>query len=320
MRQTADLLERHADTMEGYAPARPEVGVLFSPDSYRLCWSQEGHATRAMNALLGYTRALVRKSIPFLVVEADHLDALDGLKILFLPHLLVTDAALEAALARFVERGGTLVCESECGAFESNGLYRYSEDRFTTRLTGLAEVGRRSLPGEMIRVTGDGFSGEMALTQWVTPWARGEGAVWCDHSDGALIQQVPVGRGRVVLCGTYLGEAYRTRFTEGFENFADHLARQSGCMPDIEVLSPVPDAARFVYVKHGAAKGQPVIFVFAPVGVDTVRLRFRRGFVAGSRLHDLITDTPVPLTDKRVADVSLGPWRLAVLASPGPPV
>jgi len=314
MRQTADVLDRHAATLADYAPAKPEVGVLFSPDSYRLCWSQEGHASRSVNAMLGYTRALVRKSIPFLVVEDHHLDVLDDLKVLFLPRILVTDAPLEEALTRFVERGGTLVCESETGAFGSNGLYRYPVDRFTAQLTGLAEVGRRSLPSDRVRVALEGFSEEMALTQWVTPWERGAAPAWCDHADGALIQRVPVGHGQVVLCGAYLGEAYRTDFTTGFEAFVDLLARQGGWTPGIEVVAPLPDAERFVYVKHGQAGGRPVIFVFAPDGVDSVRLRLREGLVGSGSLHDLITGTRAPIVDGTVCDIPLGPWRLAVLA------
>ena len=65
----------------------PQVGVLFSPQTYYLHWAQEGSAQRVSSALQGYARALVRSSIPYLVVEEEHLDVLDGLKVLFLPHV-----------------------------------------------------------------------------------------------------------------------------------------------------------------------------------------------------------------------------------------
>lgn len=270
---------------------------------------------RSVNAMLGYTRALVRKSIPFLVVESNHLDALDGLKVLFMPRTLVTDERLEAALARFVERGGTLVCESESGAFSPEGLYRYPEDRFTAKLTGLPEIGRRALPGDRIRAAVDGMELEMALTQWVTPWRHGDGEVCCEHPDGALIQRVSVGKGHVILCGAYLGEAYRADFTPGFEAFVEHLARKAGWVPDVEVISPAPDADHFVYVKHGQAAGGPVVFVFAPEGVDTVTLRFSEGCLDPADLHDLVTDTAVSPEPEHTCDVTIGPWRLAVLTT-----
>ncbi|HUX02593.1 MAG TPA: beta-galactosidase trimerization domain-containing protein, partial [Phycisphaerae bacterium] len=93
-------------------PARPEVGVLFSPQTYYHNWAIEGNADRARKALEGYARALVRSSIPYALVEECHLEALEGMKILFLPRTLVVDDETAEAFERFVRAGGTLVTES----------------------------------------------------------------------------------------------------------------------------------------------------------------------------------------------------------------
>ena len=100
------MIERNRPLIESYQPVKPEVGVLFSPQTYYLNWAQEWSAKRVSSALQGYARALVRRSIPYLVVEEEHLEVLDGLKVLFMPHVVVTSQATERALEDFVRRGG----------------------------------------------------------------------------------------------------------------------------------------------------------------------------------------------------------------------
>ncbi len=115
MRKTHAVLDKNRSLIENYQVDEGEVGVLFSPQSYYLHWSQEETADRIMNAMQGYLRALVRNSIPYQVVEEEHLEVLKKIKVLFLPRTVATTDKLEKALTAFVQQGGTLVCESECG-------------------------------------------------------------------------------------------------------------------------------------------------------------------------------------------------------------
>ncbi len=319
MRVTGGLLAEHRELMAGYKPAAPRVGVLFSPQSHYLDWAQEGSARRTVNALKGYCRGLVRRSVPYLVVEEEHLEVLDGLKVLFTPRTVVTGPAAEERLERFVREGGTLVCESECGAFNHEGLYRYPADRFTARLAGAAELGRRDLSADSIGAEVEGRGLSLPAAQWLTPWPQGTGRSWAVSADGALIAEVPVEEGRLVLVGSYLGDAYYERRAADFELFLETVCRRAGWEPEIEVLRPEPTADSFVYVKSGESGGRRVVFVFLPKGCDEATLRFRPGFLEGNGLRDLISGGEAALeasgggTECRVRPAK---WGLAVLAEP----
>jgi beta-galactosidase len=289
MRKTGALLREHADLLEGYRPAQSQVGVLFSPQTYYLNWAQEMNASHSMQALLGYTRSLVKRSIPYQVVEEEHLDALEGLRVLFMPRTWVVDAAMEATLTRWVQQGGMLVCESECGAFDSRGFYRYPADRFTARLSGSCEVGRRTLEADTIAVTLQDEMLNLGVTQWITPWQRGVGQPWAEAKDGHLVVEVPVGKGRLILCGAYLGDAYLKSWNRDFERFVELIARRAGWQPDIEVLAPMPREKSFVYVKGGTSQGKNIAFVFFPEDCQGTIVGFRPGYWVGKSARDLVT-------------------------------
>ena len=320
------MIEQHRSLIEAYQPVQPEVGVLFSPQTYYLNWAQEWSAKRVAGALQGYARALVRRSIPYLVVEEEHLEVLDGLKVLFMPHVVVTSEAVERALAAFVRRGGTLVCESECGAFSPAGIYRYPEERFTARLAGVHEIGRRNLTGEMLSVQAGGEPLTMGMAQWTTPWQTGSGQVWATTRDGALVNEVKVGQGRLILIGSYLGEAYFEDWTPGFERFLETITFSSGCLPEIQVLSHQAGVSAqpqggsrdaFLYIKHGTALGKRLVFVFFPAGSDSATLRFPSGFFAGGKAEDLLSGRTIELQENvNGQEVVLAPvhWRIVVLA------
>ena len=316
MKETGKIIEKHSDLLAGYKPAKPEVGVMFSPQSYYLNWAQEGNANRTMNGLLGYCRGLARQSIPYLVVEEEHLDSLTGLKTLFLPRTIVTDKSVEDALSGFVKNGGTLVCESECGAFSPEGLYRYPEDRFTTRLTGISEVGRRHLKTDSIRAIVNGQELNLNVSQWLTPWQRTKGKVLAENKDGALMIDVPVGKGRVILCGSYFGDAYLKKWTADFEKFINLTIRSAGWKPKVEVVSPKPDSSSFVYVKWGESSGKKLVFVFFPPSQDVVHLRFQREFFASKRVKDIISNREVSIVDsdnEQECKLTAPEWRFSVL-------
>lgn len=313
MRKTGALLAQHADLLTAYEPVTPEIGVLFSPRAYYLHYAQEGHATRAMDALTGYARGLVRSGIPYLVAEEEHLDLVHDLKVLFLPRCIVTSEAVEDALTTFVEEGGTLVCESECGAFNPQGLYRYPEDRFLERLCGVHEIGRRRPTGDTITMETGGNSFEIAANQWLTPYAAAKGEVWARHPDGPLAMRMPVGKGHVIVCGAYLGDAYRQRFNSGFEEFLEHIAREAGWQPDVEVISPARTQDSFVYIKHGSSNGKPVVFVFFPDNAREAALRFESGFWGSETITDLISGETITCSASGECTLTPGEWRLRVL-------
>ncbi len=317
MKVTGKLIEDYSDLITKYRPTKPEIGVMFSPQSYYLAWAQEGSAERIMRGLLGYCRGLARQSIPYLVVEEEHLSALSGLKALFLPRTVVTSEAVEEALAGFVKKGGTLVCESECGAFSPEGFYRYPEDRFTARLSGVSEVGRRHIKSDHITAMVDGRELNLGVAQWLTPWKKSKGTILAENEDGALITDVPVGKGRMVLCGTYLGDPYLGSWSTDFERFMESTVRKAGWKPEAEVASPKPDKDSFVYVKWGESAGKKMVFVFFPPKQDSVRLEFKPGFFTSEKATDIISKRKITIQASETGQecrFNAPDWRFSVLA------
>ena len=320
MRVTGKVVEQHRSLLDAYQPAPATVGVLFSPQTYYLQFSQTGNGGPAAAAFHGYCRALVRKSIPFVAVEEEHLEVLEHLRVLFLPRTLVFSPAVEKALTRFLERGGTVVCESESGAFNPQGLYSYSVDRLLARLTGVREVGRRQLESTTLTADLDGLPCEMGLAQWITPLETGHGTVHASHRDGALLLSCPAGKGQVVYCGGYLGEAYRQQQTTGFEDFVAWVVRKAGVTNDIEIFLPHPDPTAFLYTKHGVSQNRRVVFVFFQEKHNEAYLRFRPGFFRKPVLTDLISGTEYALTPGPDGATELRmtcpAWRFAALVEP----
>jgi beta-galactosidase len=314
LRKTGQLLRRHAGLLASYRPDQPAVGVFFSPRSYYLYWSQEATAKRPAGALGAYARALTRRSIPYTVVEENHLSALDPIKILFLPRVAVTDAATEKRLEAFVRGGGTLVCESESGAFDPHGLYREPPERFLTALTGVEEVGRRAVVDDFEAVC-EGRKLRLGSVQWLTPMAGGGDTV-ATHPEGALITEVQIGQGRVILVGGYLGGWYQNTRSDDFETFLELAVRKAGWQPDVAVVAPRPSERSFVYVKSGTSAGQRLVWVFLPQGVETATLRFKPGIFASDALTDILTGRTFRLiraTDGDELTLDAREWGFAAL-------
>ncbi|MDD5688290.1 MAG: beta-galactosidase [Elusimicrobia bacterium] len=299
MKETGKILEKYKNLILNYKPAKQEVGIMFSPQSYYLNWALEGNSNLCMDAIHGYARSLVRKSIPYIAVEEEHLNVLSDLKILFMPHNIVTDETTEEILIKFVKNGGTLVCESECGSFNSQGLYRYPVNRFTSKISGTNETGRRIFTTNYIKTNIADNKLKLGVTQWLTPWQKKEkaGKVLAENKEGVLIYEIPIEKGKLVLCGSYFGNSYLQNRSADFERFIELLSIEAGYNPEIQVISPTPKKNSFVYIKSGESLGKKVVFVFFPKDSKTTHLRFSKNFFHGKKIKDIITENNIPLSN-----------------------
>ena len=352
MRRTGAILKEHAGILGSYSIDTPRVGILFSPQSYYLSWAQDGHARPAMNAVKGYARACIRKNIPYRLEEEDRLDEIEKLKLLFMPRTLVLDERQAELIGGFVKKGGTLLCESECGAFGRNGIYRYPEDRFLSDFAGLEEAGRYSLESEVLPVAIDGETLDLAVNQWLTPFRAEKGNVWAHYRDGALILDVSVGEGRIIACGAYFGDAYwdlagrsapengpgpeKTQVVShpagdaprNFERFVELVAQKAGVIPPVTVVNVPASKSRapeekLVHVKLGRSEtpgggSRRIVFVFCEDESMSAVLRFAGGiFPEDGELTDLITGNPLP-ADRTFEglEVAVPPseWGVTVIA------
>lgn len=308
LRRTGELFCQYDELLSSYRPGPGRVGVYFSPRTYYLAWCEDGDSVRAMRAVQGVTRALIRQSIPYRIIEEDHLDELSELSLLVMPRSLVMDQHQSDALGAFVKNGGTLVVESESGAFGSSGIYRYPEDRFLAGLGDISEVGRRPLPADAVPVAIDLGQGEetyfLPAAQWCTP-----------YENGALSQVVSVGSGRVVALGLYSSEAYYAgqRFGDSryaasageYERLLLDLADSTSCTAPASIRETGPDQP-LAHVRTGDADGQPVIFVVTDQGGRALTLEIRDPSLAktlGNGVVDLISTTQLFVEPGQESDV-----------------
>jgi beta-galactosidase len=324
MRKTGAILHAHADLIDGYRPDAPRVGIYFSPQSYYLHWAQQGNGRTAQHAVEGYARALVRANVPYTIVEEEHLEALEGLDVLFMPRVLVVDDPQAEALSAFVRGGGVLVAESECGAYGSNGLYRYPEDRFLAQLTGIREIGRRTLDQASVSFVLGRKPYTVPVTQWLTPLHAGRDTVLASSDDGPLAVEHVVDKGRVLLCGCYMGDAYYAGqmgdpayapHSADFEAFLTQIVGSAGIRPAVEVLEAAPGDKGAVHATMGRSGARQVAFVLFGDTCETARLRFPSGAFFG-RARDLISDQVLRLTltsSGEECDLVRPEWGLMVL-------
>ncbi len=317
MRVTGDVLSRYNDVLEQYKPCAAEVGVLFSPQSYYYYYAVEGNARLPQKGLSGYGRGLVRSSIPFSIVEEEHLEELDRMQVLFVPRATALAAAVQEKLLAFVEQGGTLVAESECGAFDPAGLYSYPDERFLAKAAGIVEVGRRQLAAAAFTIDLDGEKTDVAAAQWLTPVAApDDAAVHAANDDGALLLTVPCGKGRIIYVGSYFGDAYRDNNNLGFEKFLRWCVDSAGRQPGVDVVEPTPTADSFLYIKHGIIGDRKMVYVFFQEQHEQAAIRFAGDFFQSRRVTDLISGSTHDVSErdgKLLLELNRPEWGFAVL-------
>jgi beta-galactosidase len=328
MRKTGEIVRANDALLSGFRPDPPSVGVWFSPQSYYLHWAEERHGYTPQAGVLGVARALTRRNLPYRIVEEEHRDALEGLRLLFLPRTLVVDDEAAQAPSEFVRKGGALVTESECGAFVSNGIYREPEERFLAALTGVREIGRRNLSGHSLAVRIAGKTLQAPAKQWLTPFEKGKGRGWARSEDGPTALDVAVGKGGAVMFGTYLGDAYfegsskrkkeYAALAGNFETVVENLARRAGVAPTATVAGGPKPRGTTVLVRCGRSGTRRVFSVFSTEPGRGVNLRFAEGDLpAGTR--DILTGKPIAIRRLAAGTTCALPaseWGIWVLAGP----
>ena len=152
-----------------------------------------------------------------------------------------------------------------------------------------------------------GFSYRLQADQWLTPPA---GA-----APGEIFAVREFGRGRIVYCGTYLGNAYRRAPYADFERMIRDLVRQAGAAPAIEVISPAPEPENFLYLKYGESEGKSLLFVFFPPKTPTAELRIGGEYFRSGHAVELFTGREYEIRKGKLV-VEPGQFRIAVLAEP----
>lgn len=316
--RTGAILKQYEPIFDHYLLPPAKLGIWFSPATYFHSWCEDGNARRPMIAVQGISRALLRKSVPYTLIEEHHLDALAGIEVLFMPRGIVVDPAAADALAAFVERGGRLVVESEAGAFGENGIYRYPNERFLSRF-GIREVGRRPLPADSVPVSVAAERGGSPRTyflpavQWATPF-----------ENGALTQQVEHGKGDVIAIGLYAAEAYYAGQRLGDEVHAGAGGEFERLIVDLVTGGGVSVAARIVEADHAAGLAHvrigllgrtPVVYVITEMTGRALTLRVDNPIIAAELQGGVINLLNRQTTQMKDRQIVLPPseWGVWVL-------
>ncbi len=358
MQHTGKLLKQYSGLLENYKPAKSEVAIMFSPQTYYLYFAQESEARKPLNSIRGFCLALIRNSVPFKIVEEEHLEELKGVKILFLPRVTVLDDVTIEKLRKFVMEGGTLYCEAETGAWDSKGIYRYPEERFPGIFSDVQEIGRRQVPkNPVFSAKFAGKTYKLKASHMLSPWkdykgetpgdrehrqdacATSERGAGCpgEHrqdacattkkgetfakfatEDGAMLSQVKLGKGKVILCGTYLGDEYEKKCYPDFEKLVLKFIENAGAgTGGIKISAKTKnDFNSFVYTRYGKSNGKDVAFVFFPSGCDSATLSFNGEIFNGDKVKDIFSGKELPLQKSgqtRKLKLAAGKFRIAIL-------
>lgn len=320
---TGSVLSQYEPTFTRYRPERGRVGIWFSPRAYYHSWCEDGNARRPMRAIQGLARVMLRQSIPFTLIEEQHTSALAEIDVLFMPRGLVMDERAADAVADWVEKGGTLVVESEAGAFGGNGIYRYPEERFLERFA-IREVGRRPLPADVVPVSVDAGSGAttyfLPAAQWATP-----------YTNGALCAQAALGKGKVIAVGLYSAEAYYAGQREGssayaaavdeYERFVVEIVRGAGVEPAARIVEAAVGASRgagappLAHLRIGTSGKTPVVYVITEepnraltIEIDDVKL----AAALQGGVIDLLSRKSLSMRDRQIV-IPPSQWGVTIL-------
>jgi len=178
-RRLADFYHSWQECLAGSVDAAP-VAVLYSFESMGFDDVSSKKAVEAMSQLL------LQHQIPFRYVLSDHLEGLDGVKLVILPHVLGVSDEMAAQLRSFVERGGRILATGRSSLYDSSLRMRNDyalADVFGVNFSNQFEAGHQNA---ILVNDATGcilLPGEWGLTD-------AEGKPFCAVSEGCIVQSI----------------------------------------------------------------------------------------------------------------------------------
>jgi hypothetical protein len=150
------------------------------------------------------------------------------------------------------------------------------------------------------RYTLGGLTAKLHPGQWITPLS-GPGTVLAPHPEGALAMEVAMGKGRVILLGTFLGE--NNRDSNELERFVTALAIHARIEIPAAVVDPLPNGRNFVQVIAGRSNGKRVIFVFFPreCRCNATQLRLAGDYTGTGTFKDAVSGVSVTASENTLS-------------------
>ncbi len=308
----------HVDDLREAFPAPPEIGIWKSRKNEIFHFAANGSLGSLIEGVEAYINTLYWSSYPFRIISDDMLadGDLAGLRFLIMPACYYVTEAEAKALDVWVRAGGTLLCEAHlagynattgrhsrrlpgCGLAESWGIREVdSTSSYHLRLPE-SEAFEGSLPEDVRKALRDtGTAGgrffPITLADGGFVWGAnryailgGDGATAEGSFDGAepCIVSAKVGEGRVIYCGTNLGEG--SLRDAGY--LAQFLARELAAAKASPTLGAAADAIGAVHVDalHGPDGPAFLVVLNRSDGPRTITLAGEgiwRGLFSGAEL------------------------------------
>lgn len=278
MKKTGSLLSRYNNLIENYQPDQAAVGVLFDANVYNLEWAKDGKAIRAMHSMNGYLTALERIQVPYEVIESNHLEALDNIKVLFMPFPIIVAPETAKRVKEFIDNGGTLLIEGEADAFTALGFYRYpGEEREFAYSLDVEDNGRRVVKQEEMTVEFMGDVFKLRPSDFITPLKTGVNHTMTEiiskDEEGQITGIVnKVGKGTVIALGSFIGEKYSEERYTAFERFIGKIVDAAGLDTGIQV-----EAEGLIQWRTGVSGNTRLLFIINPDTYQKVAVRVEKG-------------------------------------------
>ncbi|MBN1269500.1 MAG: beta-galactosidase [Kiritimatiellae bacterium] len=273
---TARLLREHEADLEAYAPDPAQVGVVFDSDSVLLALhGRDGNADAATFSINGTLKALERRHLAYDLLDGRNLVIPDGLRLLLLPAAFCLKEQAAGAIADFLQRGGHVFCEAGTGMFAENGFYR--DDPALRPLVGklgLRQGRRRSTRADAACAVPpntwgrhDGFQLRGGIWSLALEVGAGGRAVSRDPNGEALLVEVRLAKGALIMSGTFPAHAYHAERYEGFETLLSVLAARAGAVPAWQIKADRQDG---LFVRAGRCGARRLVFLLTAGGPASV--------------------------------------------------
>jgi len=276
---TAQIIERHAGSIDRSQPVAAEVAILYDRLSYLVGGSQPslsnlGNAER--DSLLGVYRAFLEKQIPvdFVHPAAPSGASLSHYKILFLPYAVMLSESVAEQVKQYVAQGGTAVAEARLAWNNERGFASPVIPGF-----GLDQIfgGREKLirpeaePQLVIQPAanlpgfkpGD-FVSAAAFEEHLLPLPGAEVLARFPGGEAAMVETA-YGRGKAILVGSFAGLAYQRKHDQSTAELFLSLAQAAGVAPEVLVSGP---GTAELEVRRLASADQQFVFVFNHANAD----------------------------------------------------
>jgi len=281
-------MERFRSLLDHWEPDRGSAAIFRSRMSEQFLKIRGISLKQAQNSLRGWIRSFSESSTPFTSCEEDSLHLLEDKKLLILPGTPILTREAASAILDFVYRGGTLVCEPECGAWSSTGVALRPDSRFCAEAFGVCEMERQSVPDSSLQFKFGKQTVSLNLSGYVVPLKtvkKYTEVLVPYRNDAALVERISYGEGNILLLGAFVGTSAMAVRSPGLEDFLNSLLNKVS--PEFNLIT------RNCRAIPGLSGKNKMLFLFASENAEKIEISFSKSFWKKHALKDLITGKKV---------------------------